>query len=99
MRRPSDRRTPGFSSPAVPNRISLMRSHLECDESAVDGVVAARDEGGSVGTEEQCELGDFVRAAHPADRLTARELVEHLRLSARIILREEAIHERRVDAR
>src|SRR5438128_1673327 len=99
MRRPSARRQPGFSSPALTNRINFMRSHLECGESAVDGVVAAGDERGSVGTEKERELGHFVGAAHASDGLSARELVEHLGFATWIVLGEESVDEWRMDSR
>src|SRR5437667_12036462 len=48
---------------------TLHRSHLEGDETAVDRVVAACDEGSGIRAEEQGELGGPLRPAHPADRL------------------------------
>src|SRR5207237_3136791 len=54
---------------------TLHRSHLEGDETAVDRVVAACDERSGIRAEEQGELGDLLRPAHPADRLSARQLL------------------------
>src|SRR5262245_11504415 len=67
--------------------------HLQGDEPAVYRHVAARDERGGVGAEEEGELGDLVRLAHAADRLCARELLEHLALAPWIVLREVAVDE------
>src|SRR5436190_12594451 len=64
---------------------TLHRSHLEGDETAVDRVVAARDERSGIRAEEQGELGDLLRPPHPADRLAARQLLEHFALSARVV--------------
>src|SRR3569833_3571212 len=95
-RRPSGRSTPGFSRPGAPKRMSFIASHLEGDESAVDRVVAAGDERGGVGAEEQREVRDLVGAPHAADGLRARQRLEHLRLAARVAAREEAVDARRV---
>src|SRR6476619_1258348 len=75
-------------------RDSGVALHLQSDEPAVDGHVAAGDERCSVGAEEERELGNLVRLSHASDRLCAGELVEHLALASRIVLREVAIDER-----
>src|SRR5436190_16154298 len=91
--------TPGRSSPAAPNRMSFIASHLEGGESAVDRVIAAGDKRRRVGTEEECQLGDLVGLSHPADRLRPRELLENLGLASGIVPGQEAVDERRVHPR
>src|SRR5438067_5830700 len=87
----------GSLAAGCPESDEFHGSHLQGHEAAVDGVVRARDERRRVGAEKQRELGDLLRLTHAPDRLCPRQLVEHLPLPPRIVLRQEAVDEGGVD--
>src|SRR5687768_6728849 len=96
MRVSSGRRSPGLSCAGAPNRMSLIASHLQGCEAAVDRIVAPGHEGSGIRAEKEGQPGHFVRTSHPPDRLRTRQLLEHLALASGVVPGQESIDEWRV---
>lgn len=87
-----------FSNPVVTNRISFIIFSAEKGKATVNIVGRSSDEGGAGRAEEADERGDLLSRSHAPDRLSGGEFGEHLSLAARVVLCEEAVNKRRVDA-
>src|SRR4051812_25938565 len=67
--------------------------------SAVNGIGLPGDERRFVRAQIERELRDLLGLSHPSDRLGLRQRLHHLGFAARIVLRQVAVDEGRVDAR